>query len=215
MANTQINITTNGTKTLATAGKYCDRNIDVNVNVPASGITPTGTLNITTNGTHDVTNYASAVVNVYGGQATQFTNLYSANNVIVKSNLGSQTTNAALNVETYNYGNVLKIPYSHAANAPVVLRMRGIGTVRDRFQCVITNASDLVVTWGQLSAANTLTYDEYGDVCLTLSSPYLTNPWEYLYLVFQYPGKNSGVATAYAGPIVTINEPIGNGGYVG
>lgn len=34
MANTQINITENGTKTLATAGKYCDRNIDVNVNVP-------------------------------------------------------------------------------------------------------------------------------------------------------------------------------------
>ena len=29
----QINITENGTTTLATAGKYCDRNIDVNVNV--------------------------------------------------------------------------------------------------------------------------------------------------------------------------------------
>lgn len=32
--NTQVNITENGTTTLATAGKYCDRNIDVNVNVP-------------------------------------------------------------------------------------------------------------------------------------------------------------------------------------
>lgn len=32
--NTQINITKNGTTTLATAGKYCDRNIDVNVTVP-------------------------------------------------------------------------------------------------------------------------------------------------------------------------------------
>ena len=29
--NTQIDITKNGTTTLATAGKYCDRNIDVNV----------------------------------------------------------------------------------------------------------------------------------------------------------------------------------------
>lgn len=34
MANTQINISANGTTTLATVGKYCDRNIDVNVNVP-------------------------------------------------------------------------------------------------------------------------------------------------------------------------------------
>lgn len=32
--NTQINIAENGTTTLATAGKYCDRNIDVNVGVP-------------------------------------------------------------------------------------------------------------------------------------------------------------------------------------
>lgn len=34
--NTQIAITENGTTTLATAGKYCDRNIDVNVNVPSN-----------------------------------------------------------------------------------------------------------------------------------------------------------------------------------
>ena len=35
MSNTQIDITDNGTKTLLTAGKYCDRNIDVVVNVPS------------------------------------------------------------------------------------------------------------------------------------------------------------------------------------
>lgn len=36
MANTIIDITNNGITTLATAGKYCDRNIDINVNVTAS-----------------------------------------------------------------------------------------------------------------------------------------------------------------------------------
>ena len=35
MANHQINITKNGKTTLATAGKYCDRNVEVNVNVPS------------------------------------------------------------------------------------------------------------------------------------------------------------------------------------
>lgn len=64
MANTQINISGNGTTTLATAGKFCNRNIDVNVSVPASGITPTGTKNITSNGSHDVTSFATAQVNV-------------------------------------------------------------------------------------------------------------------------------------------------------
>lgn len=34
MANIQINVDGNGLTTLATAGKYCDRNIDINVNVP-------------------------------------------------------------------------------------------------------------------------------------------------------------------------------------
>lgn len=35
MANHKIDITKNGKTTLATAGKYCDRNVDVNVNVPS------------------------------------------------------------------------------------------------------------------------------------------------------------------------------------
>ena len=35
MANHKIAVTENGTKTLLTAGKYCDRNVDVVVNVPS------------------------------------------------------------------------------------------------------------------------------------------------------------------------------------
>lgn len=56
-----VNITSNGTttedvKAFATA--------KINVNVPSTGITPQGTKTITENGTHDVTNFAQAKVNV-------------------------------------------------------------------------------------------------------------------------------------------------------
>lgn len=72
------------TKTIAANGTYnaqddsADGYSSVTVNVPSSGITPTGSINITTNGTHDVTNYASAVVSVPtsgggGSSATQHT----------------------------------------------------------------------------------------------------------------------------------------------
>jgi hypothetical protein len=40
MANTQIDVNKNGVVTLATAGKYCDRNIDINVNVEETYIVP-------------------------------------------------------------------------------------------------------------------------------------------------------------------------------
>lgn len=47
MANHQINIIENGTKTLLTAGKYCDRNIDVVVDVySGEGLTPTKFTNV-------------------------------------------------------------------------------------------------------------------------------------------------------------------------
>lgn len=57
-------ITANGTYNASSDN--ADGYSSVNVNVP-TGITPTGTRTITANGTYDVTNYASADVNVSGG----------------------------------------------------------------------------------------------------------------------------------------------------
>jgi hypothetical protein len=62
------NIDTNGT--YSAQDDSADGYSSVTVNVPSSGITPTGSINITTNGTYDVTNYASAVVNVPTGGST-------------------------------------------------------------------------------------------------------------------------------------------------
>lgn len=57
-----------GTKTIETSGKYCESDITVAYTKPSSGITPSGTkqITITQNGTttEDVTNYASAAITV-------------------------------------------------------------------------------------------------------------------------------------------------------
>ena len=213
MANTQIEIKTNGTTTLATAGKYCDRNIDVNVAVPASGITPTGTKTITENGTHDVANFASAVVNVQIAQPTQFTNLYDPANVTIGQYIHQSSGTPTYTTEATS--NILKIPYNHAANADAVLRMRGIGTIRDRTTAV-TFQADGVTKVGHYTIGSSnfdVSYDEHGDATITFLGSLKTQAWGYLVLNVQYPGINKAT-TALTGPVVTINEPIGNGGYV-
>lgn len=73
MANIEINITENGTTTLATAGKYCDRNVDVVVDVAGSGGTelPEEALNHT--GDLNYLNYNGRwdwFFNQYGSQMT-------------------------------------------------------------------------------------------------------------------------------------------------
>lgn len=218
MANTQINISANGTKTLATAGKYCDRNIDVNVNVPVpSGyIKPSGSKTITANGTHDVTQYASAVVDV-AGKPTQFTNLYDPANVQLNTLLTGSSSGASYSAD--NYTNCIKIPFHHKKNEPVVIRMRGIGTVRDRFGCVVFAADGTTrvqhYSFHDSSGMSTLSYDEYGDAMITLKGGIITNyEWYWFCFNFQYATINSKATQAYIGPIITINEPIGNGGHV-
>ena len=245
------NISANGTMTLATAGKYCDRNIEVNVNVPIPDgyIKPTGSKNITTNGTHDVTSVASAVVNVpvpsgyikpsgsktitengthdvtsvasavvnVPQKATQFTNYYKTEYVTVKTKLDNDSNGATYTAD--NQCNYIMIPYHHVAGEAVVLRIRGIGTVRDRYKA-ITFASDgttVVKTYSLASSSTsyfTMEYDEHGDMTITFKSNLVSLEWYYFAFNFQYIGTNTN-ATALSGPIITINEPIGNGGYAG
>lgn len=181
MANTQINITSNGTKTLATAGKYCDRNIDVNVDV--------------------------------AGKPTQFTNLYDP--AIVQLKTLANASSSGVTYATDNQVNCIAIPYHHVAGEDVVMRLRGISTVRDRMNCVLLDANKERVQHYQISNTSYYTwgYDEHGDRTITFKSGPQGYAWEYFLLNFQYPGVNTN-ATALSGPIITINEPIGNGGHV-
>jgi hypothetical protein len=251
MANTQINVTANGTKTLATAGKYCDRNIDVNVTVPIPDgyIKPTGSKSITSNGTHDVTSVASAVVNVpvpsgyikpsgsksitengthdvtqYASavvnvpqKATKFTNYYQPEYVTVKTR--ADVSSSAVTLSTDNQCNCIKIPYHHVAGEAVVMRIRGIGTVRDRYNAgtLAADGTTVVKNYSLASSSTsyfTMGFDEHGDATITFKSNLVTLAWEYFIFNFQYVGTNTN-ATVQTGPIITINEPIGNGGYAG
>lgn len=181
------------------------------------GTTPTGSININTNGTHDVTNYASAVVNVPASQPTQFTNYYDPANVMLKTIVSASSSGIAY--ETYNYSNCIKIPFHHIKGEPVVLRMRGIGTVRDRFSCAVAAADGTTrVNHYQFNNTSyfTLSYDEYGDTMITFKGNIITTyEWYYFIFNFQYPAYNTSPTAALTGPIITINQPIGNGGYAG
>lgn len=184
MANTQISISQNGKTTLATAGKYCDRNIDVNVDVP--------------------------------GKPTQFKNYYDPANVTVDQRV-SYSSSSGLTRTSDTESNVLRIPYHKTAGTPFAIRMRGISTVRSRlvFVCFNEDGSVNASAYGPFSQYIDMSYDEHGDVVLTgKGTPFTSREWHFIEFNIQYTGLSSAT-TALTGPIVTINEPIGNGGVVG
>lgn len=191
MANTQIDISSNGTKTLLTAGKYCDRNIDVNVNVESGGgeITP-----------------------------TQFTNLLTKSDTIITFNtrVGStagttSTSNGAVLVE-------ITLPHFTSVNNSNcdLFRFRGLTPLNVN----VDTSVDGGVTWTRkyLSSPNNYSPDEYGDAVFRLTHATDATGVNNLKarLTLSYGGgTNAGVTEVnLARCLMTQNEPIGNGGYI-
>ena len=189
MANTQINIIENGTTTLATAGKYCDRNIDVNVAVPDK-LKPTQFTNIL--------EYADSL---------EVNKIFTSN--------GSYSTDRAngiiavtLNLNNLPGGNPL-------LNDTNDFRFRGCSHISGSFAM----SSDGVTYTAKGLPYECKYVDEYGD--MVFRRGYVTGPYVRFNIGWCSVQSSSNTALAddfdpiAAGCIVTIDEPIGNGGYIG
>lgn len=89
----------NGTVNTYTVAQMADAIRDLNTGSSDGGVTPTGTITITENGTHDVTNYASAVVNVAGGGEVSIGNWHTGTFMIETDETGD-----TVHTVTHNLG---------------------------------------------------------------------------------------------------------------
>ena len=181
MANTQVNISANGITTLATAGKYCDRNIDVNVAVDSEA------------------------------KPTQFTNILKQSGCTVNLNKGMYVASEpAINGYIAVYLDLVTLGFNtHPAELTIRWRGMNIGAYTGVF--ISTDGS----TYSAVDYLYNATIDEHGDFQLYRKVNY---PTTNRYLKFSFMVKGNKIAITQEDVnkcILTINEPIGNGGYVG
>lgn len=153
MANTQINITENGTTTLATVGHFCDRNIDINVNVASTGgsledFIPNKAFNVTGDASYRYCgNSWQWFIDEYGDNITT-SNISKAQNMFYSNHLAKEipfdinlitgTTNGVSCSDMFNdCTELLRVPYVKGS----------IGSMTKMFQNC-TNLIEFPDDWG-------------------------------------------------------------------
>lgn len=191
MANHQISVTENGTKTLLTAGKYCDRNIDVVVSVPSSGeVLPTQFTNILVLDTTIVKEGYRVVSSGYtetpSGVAIVFPITAGTHRIRVRGKYIFGLT------QLYTDGSIAAFHTNVYQSSGTPTDTTFSGSVVAKY---VNDNSDLVLSTDECN-------DFYIDVTLSADS----------YLGFTLKNMEAEYPTGnFSAPIITVDEPIGTG----